>query len=436
MALDWYDKAKLDRAFAELIDGLVGDTSYTLNELATLVNAKLAEGNGYRLEITGRSIPSSWERLYMPQYSMVCVSTKPNKYRFAKKGHTVVAVERYRDKILFKTEEDRENEECTITKVYYDLTNGKLVYNGVEPGELFSRLSSSLESDFRNLNHPKEWVLNYIGEIPSYSTLINALRASSEMPDACPKGYATWLADNGERPNTASLERFTFFTKYGDMGLNYRAVYGTNITTFIFEVMGLKKFTKICSNTLVKKGYVDRYEVNNFMELYRKLYNSSLKDEIVIDVNRDISYNYNLLDALKNKEANEKLASRLQYLNPINGMKVGEYTVVVPQNLFDLQNEGRQQNNCVGYYYNNHVLQGYNLLYFLRKTDKIEKSYITCRFDVNARYTCEHRYVNNEQASSTELQTIYDTVDAEIIKLLNASYITKSNDRGSWTRTY
>ena len=48
----------------------------------------------------------------------------------------------------------------------------------------------------------------------------------------------------------------------------------------------------------------------------------------------------------------------------------------------DLADEGIQQNNCVGYYYNDSIERGDNCIFFLRKKDKPEKSYITCRYNI------------------------------------------------------
>ena len=88
------------------------------------------------------------------------------------------------------------------------------------------------------------------------------------------------------------------------------------------------------------------------------------------------------------------------------------YIIKVPQSIDDLVDEGQQQNNCVGYYYNDNIVDNKDLIYFIRKKDKPKKSYVTCRYNINRRETVEHRYVNNHYES--ELKNIRDFIDGII----------------------
>ena len=89
-------------------------------------------------------------------------------------------------------------------------------------------------------------------------------------------------------------------------------------------------------------------------------------DSFEIDENRGINYNYNLYRDWKNKHRNELLSQKLQRLNFLNNAEYGDYIIKVPQNIEDLQKEGSSQNNCVGYYYNDSIMQGKNYIYFIR----------------------------------------------------------------------
>ena len=115
----------------------------------------------------------------------------------------------------------------------------------------------------------------------------------------------------------------------------------------------------------------------------------------VIDSNRSVEYNTKLLNDMLDREKNNILAKQLQRLNFINGYTKNDYIVVVPQSQEDKQNEGKMQNNCVGYYYDNSIMAGDNLIYFVRKTDNPDKSYITCRYRIDNRETVEYRLKNN-----------------------------------------
>ena len=104
---------------------------------------------------------------------------------------------------------------------------------------------------------------------------------------------------------------------------------------------------------------------------------------------------------------NKAFENTLRKLNFLNGECFGDYVVVVPQNVMDLIDEGFQQNNCIGYYYNDSIENGDNCIFFLRKKNKPEKSYITCRYSVNNKEVVEARYKNNRDIDSADENIIY-----------------------------
>ena len=109
----------------------------------------------------------------------------------------------------------------------------------------------------------------------------------------------------------------------------------------------------------------------------------------------------------------------MQKLNFINGLEFDDYIVIVPQTIEDKADEGKQQNNCVGYYYDDSIIKGENLIYFLRKKNKPNKSYITCRYNIPAEKTTEHRRKNNiDVYNETELG-ILKKIDKIIKEKLN-----------------
>jgi len=137
--------------------------------------------------------------------------------------------------------------------------------------------------------------------------------------------------------------------------------------------------------------------------------------EFTLDTNRTLGVNIrnaeNLLENLRNKE----LSAQLQKLNFINTHKLDGYIVIVPQNQAEKIDEGRQQNNCVGYYYDGSILEGRNYIYFIRKIGSPDKSYLTCRFNKEQGATVEARYRNNVNISSVDVPMI-EAID-EIINL-------------------
>lgn len=59
--------------------------------------------------------------------------------------------------------------------------------------------------------------------------------------------------------------------------------------------------------------------------------------------------------------------------------------------------EGKQQNNCVGSFYNDNILCGRDYIYFIRRKDNPKKSVATARYNVNAGKTIELKEKNNKE---------------------------------------
>lgn len=134
----------------------------------------------------------------------------------------------------------------------------------------------------------------------------------------------------------------------------------------------------------------------------------------LLDTNRGVKTNLQLMQNYLDKKNSEKLAEQLQKLNFINDMIIEDYIIKVPQSLEDLIDEGKQQHNCVGSFYNDSIRAGKNLIYFIRKKGSSEKSYVTCRYSIEDKETVEHRFVNNER-ETFELLSVRRKID-NIIK--------------------
>lgn len=87
----------------------------------------------------------------------------------------------------------------------------------------------------------------------------------------------------------------------------------------------------------------------------------------------------------------------------MNGKYFDNYIVVVPQTYEDLADEGKQQNNCVGHYYNDSILAGENLILFIRHSNSPKKSYITCRYNIEKQDIVECKYKNNQNVYGQDM---------------------------------
>lgn len=118
----------------------------------------------------------------------------------------------------------------------------------------------------------------------------------------------------------------------------------------------------------------------------------------LLDTNRSIERNLEIIREYRDKKEKEIFIKNLTKINFINQFTKGSYIVVVPQKLDDLIDEGKQQNNCVGSFYNDNILCGRDYIYFIRRKDNPKKSVATARYNVSVGKTIELKEKNNKEA--------------------------------------
>lgn len=271
-------------------------------------------------------------------------------------------------------------------------------------------------------SYVKEWIF-------SYPQLWNsALYSTFDINFDCEKGYINFLK---EKNLTISYQSYYCF-KIKDY-LTHANIYTIKNWALLVDRINMQKRKYLFSYpvlfSLITKMVM--IEIKNFniytnipsaiFELVQILYLlEAEKDNFsILDTNRDLSYNLLRLKQLKNNQKNNILARILQVINAINHLQISDYEVIVPQNLIDLQNESKQQNNCVGYYYNDSIMQSENYIYFLRKKINPDESYMTCRFNVNSKATIERYYKNNEYVDNKKELEILKQIDEKIRQILS-----------------
>lgn len=254
-----------------------------------------------------------------------------------------------------------------------------------------------------------EWIFNYSDNLYDIEAIIED--RNNIGVKTMPKGFAKYIADE----NITSLcytdfANFILLTKYGEFGINLvnKDSYYKSSVINLLDILGKDTLQKIVVNS-AKKGLLsfDFRSMSNCIDILISM-NYDVKS--VIDINRDFNYNLNTLFKLKDKEKNEALAKKLQKLNFINGLTFDNYVVVVPQTQDDKVAEGKMQNNCVGSYYDESILEGRNLIYFIRKIDSPTKSYMTCRYNIANKDTVEYRLKNN--------CSVRDKADIDLVKAI------------------
>lgn len=103
------------------------------------------------------------------------------------------------------------------------------------------------------------------------------------------------------------------------------------------------------------------------------------------------------------------------YGSIVDGIEDNGLIVVIPRNIEELVKEGEQQNNCVGYYYNESIAKGDSFIFFIRRRGCPYESYITCRYNIKLRQLMEAKTFNNEENYGDKESEFLD----KIVDILN-----------------
>lgn len=171
----------------------------------------------------------------------------------------------------------------------------------------------------------------------------------------------------------------------------------------LFKLLKILKYTVY--HLIADEALDDIKEIGELVDVLTTDENKKL-----LNTNRTVSQNYRIIEQ-QEFVGNKAFENTLRKLNFMNGKCFGDYIIVVPQNVMDLIDEGFQQNNCIGYYYNDSIENGDNCIFFLRKKDRPEKSYITCRYCVDTKEIEEARYKNNRDIDSADEEIVYNIND-------------------------
>lgn len=409
MALDYYQKRDLDRMIEGKINSLIGH-SFELKDFAQ-------DCANINIPFNANSIYASlmrrmrWHR----EYNLVSEDVK--------RGRNVVKVWTIKPPAHLFTDDNTFTKERNILtfgcnkELTYDFTTGKFSFdldNDCKMAEGgYNYLLGETKTIVKMLKY--EWLFNYCNSLIVICNIHD--HCKEEMYKAMPKDF---IKNFGNEVTYDNLQEAYYFAKYGKYYkiarnlLDYTC--DTNAMEFLFEKNGgFGSYVPLVKNSVLNGVLTDyRQKCYNLAGIYWRV----VKEKNIpytLDLNRDFDHNYEQLKAIEDKEKNEKLARKLQRLNFINGMTFGEYIVVVPQSAEEKADEGKQQNNCVGHYYDDSILANHDLIYFLRKVANPKKSYMTCRYHIQWEETAEFRLKNNDSVRDEREVAIIRQID-EIIK--------------------
>ena len=228
-----------------------------------------------------------------------------------------------------------------------------------------------------------------------YSLLLSNpnLRISWDYDGDIPEGFVDFCLKNSLMLNDSNYKIFQSSKKIKDYPEDVRIL----VAEYIEEInrSGLsKEYGCYAFNGYSALKYTLMY-VGQFPELIKLINNQSSFALAAKAVDK----NYKLL---KDKEQQELIQKNQKRIKELENLLYEDYCFIVPTTPKELIDEGEQQHNCVGSYYNNSMSNGIGFIYFIRKKNEPEKSYITCRFDVYTKETVEARYKFNDKVSKEE----------------------------------
>ena len=242
-----------------------------------------------------------------------------------------------------------------------------------------------------------EWIFNYLYDLKKIYNFTKDCHYYGLDSSKMPQGMLKYFNDTNTEITTQEIIRYMLILKYGVAGANFIKDYGIQIYEVIDKYIGIKNLQKSLIAS-IKNLYVAAIpsEIDDlFHILDRADKNTLLQIGSMFDTNRDIGYNNKIIEKFVNRAKNAKIEENLRKLNFANNLEMGNFIVIVPQTMEDKAKEGQMQNNCVGYYYDNSIREGNDLIYFIRKKENPNKSYITCRYNVRYNDTIEYRLKNN-----------------------------------------
>lgn len=274
--------------------------------------------------------------------------------------------------------------------------------------------------------------------------LLETVQSICDLPAECPKGFIKWVREKQKPLNDNSLNEFKliqtlrqqskedleiyeFLTTTEGSPADRTFVEGKNLRDWYLttDPATRKIFNKILKVSL--KGFSWNFTrdmsewLNCFITpvYFNPVLGVSIDNPIQhANMNRSFAWNNKMLSEIAKSQGGKSIIAKEDIIRPIEALSNEQFTVVVPSSLEDFTDEGRQQNNCVGYYYHKSIMEGLNLIYFIRKTNSPDKSYITNRFSIRFRKTTETRMKNNALNNDQDaIQFIY-RIDEMIRELI------------------
>lgn len=264
-----------------------------------------------------------------------------------------------------------------------------------------------------------ESLLSYPELIPSYLELSFVRSLVKDYDGKLPKGYVTWCREKYKKFNSESLSAFKYEIAISQwpqtlrdniekinhgMGINlaHRTNYDKELCLSLVRMINnsLRQYQirDICSAI---SAFIDKILARPYLRHY-------------IDDTKSIKTAHQIINDVLDAERNKMVLKTEARIAALDGILVDDFVIKVPSAMEDFIDEGEQQHNCVGYHYHDKIARGNTFIYFLRRAENPNQSYVTCRYEWNMG-TVEHRIRYNELYENGPL---FSKIDRMITSLL------------------
>ena len=258
-----------------------------------------------------------------------------------------------------------------------------------------------------------------------------------DIPTTIPKGFIKYLKDNNTKANKKNLARFNLEVRTKNWSEEYQELYKlmrekARYYDSLLELDDDKTFIllKILKTHMKIFSWTPQQDMHDYFSLifdcdYDK---NKYKWWEVADTNRGFLWNYDNFKNILNAERNKKVMEWQSNFKSIEQLSNDILTIIVPTTQEQFTDEGRQQNNCVGSYYHDSMSVHNNIIYFIRKKNRPNKSYVTNRYCVRDAWldnktTVETRAVNNSTYDDENVTDLIKEIDKAITNIINEKHL-------------
>lgn len=274
--------------------------------------------------------------------------------------------------------------------------------------------------------------------------LLESVPSVYGLPAECPKGFIKWVREKQKPLNEDSLHEFKLYQVLRQQGKEDLEIYefltttegspvdrifvqGKKLTDWYLttDPVTRKIFNKILKVSLKGFSWSFTKDMSKWLNCFIAPVYSNPELGVSIDnpiqyanTNRSFAWNNKMLSEIAESQTEDSILAKENIIRPIEALSNEQFAVVVPSSLKDFTDEGKQQSNCVGYYYHQSIVEGRNLIYFIRKANSPDTSYITNRFNIQCQRTTETRMKFNALNDDQDARRLIRRIDEMIRGLI------------------